>query len=220
MLKAARKEIDEKVKYCIVEAFVGEELESFVEKNLGMDWKEALKGEITPYVQKLIDQSFYFEYQKQGRNDLDFIKELVYSRCIELKIADNWCNRLILDGSDKDCLITRFVNHRSDFREYETNNYYEVVSNYNGHFKHLQSLYLPAKKMEALMNNAKKNQQYVIAVDVMFKVYYMIPILDDVEAMSYVRKSAMDGGYWMDLRGMEVIKSGEEDFFRGSVCGK
>ena len=113
-----------------------------------------------------------------------------------------------------------FVNHRSDFREYETNNYYEVVSNYNGHFKHLQSLYLPAKKMEALMNNAKKNQQYVIAVDVMFKVYYMIPILDDVEAMSYVRKSAMDGGYWMDLRGMEVIKSGEEDFFRGSVCGK
>lgn len=70
------------------------------------------------------------------------------------------------------------------------------------------------------MNNAKKNQQYVIAVDVMFKVYYMIPILDDVEAMSYVRKSAMDGGYWMDLRGMEVIKSGEEDFFRGSVCGK
>lgn len=218
MLRKDKKEIDEKVKCCIVEAFIGEELEEFVEKNLGMDWKMVLRGEITPYVQKLIDQSFYFDFQKQGRDDLEFLRELIYSRCIELKIADNWCDRLVLDGSDKDCLITRYVNHRSDFKEIDKNNYYEVVSNYNGHFKHLQSLYLPARKAEALMKNAKKNHQYVIAVDVMFKVYYIVPILAEEKDMSYLRKSTPDGGYWLGLRGMKCIKLGEEDVMSGSIC--
>lgn len=218
MLRKDRKEIDDKVKCCIVEAFIGEELEEFVEKNLGLDWKQALRGEITPYVQKLIDQSFYFDFQKQGREDLEFIKELIYSRCIELKISNNWCNRLVLDGSDKDCLITRYVSHRSDFKEFDKNNYYEVVSNYNGHFKHVQSLYLPARKAEALMKNAKKNHQYVIAVDVMFKVYYIVPILTEEKDMSYLRKSTPDGGYWLELRGMKAIKLGEEDVMGGCIC--
>lgn len=217
MLK--RKEIDEKVKSAIVQAFVGEELKGFVENNIGIDFRKILEGEITPYVQKLINQSFYYEFQKGNRTDLEFVRELIYSRCVELKLAQNWGDVLLLDGSDKDCLITRYTNHRSDFKVLHRNEYYEVVSCYSGHFGHLHSLYLSSGKMEALMNNAKKNIQYLIAVDVMFQEYYILEIRSDIDEMPYVKKIGVeDGGYYLSLKGAKKVKLGEEEFVDGSLC--
>lgn len=222
MLKTKRKEIDERVKFSIVEAFVEEELLSFVEENLGIDWRIVLEEEkITPYIQRLIDQSFYFEFQKNGRTELEFVKELIYSRCIELKLKKTWGDLLIFNGSDKDCLITQFTNTRSDFRMLNSNSYFEVISNYNGHFSQSKSFYLSTGKMEALMVNASKNLQYVLAVDVLFKSYYIVEIRSDLEEMTYVKKSPIeDGGYWISLRGIKEIKLGEEEFINGSICSK
>lgn len=213
------KEINEQFKLRVVEAFIGEDIIPFVERNLGIDWCRALEGEITPYVRMLIDKSFYFDAQRRDRSEIQFIKELIYSRCIELKLIESWFYRLTLAGSDKDCLITTYSNNNSDFWEINTNNYIEVISTYTGSFISRQLIYIPQKKFEHLCESAKTHNQYILAVDVLHKSYAFVPILADVEKMDYVVDQLL-GSYVISLKGIDWILLGEEDYYRESVCRK
>lgn len=211
------KELNEKFKLRVVEAFIGEDLMPFVERNLGIDWCKALEGEITPYVRGLIDKSYYFDFQRRDRTEIQFIKELIYSRCIELKLIESNFFRLTLNGSDKDCLITTISTNASDFHEINTSNYIEVISTYNGSFISRELLYVPKSKFENLCESAKKHNQYILAVDVLHKSYCFVPILEDAEKMDYVIDQFL-GSYVISLKGMEWIILGEEDYYCESVC--
>lgn len=214
------KQMNEQLKQQVIEAFIGENLEQFVVKHLGLDWKKALNGDITPYVQKLIDESFYFDAQRGNRSDLQFVQELIYSRCIELKLIESWFYRLALNGSDKDCLITKISTNASDFWEINTDNYYEVISNYHGVFVNKENFYVAKGKLLNLCENAKYHTQYIIAVDVLYKSYCFIPILSSPDKMEYVSEQILGGGYSISLKEREWHQLGEEDYYSASICGK
>lgn len=145
-----QKQIHKRNKRIFTELFIGEDIEKFTEEHLGIDYRKALQEELTPYIKYLIEQSWYFESQKKGRTDLEVVQELIYSRCIELALLEKWKGKLILNGSDKDNLITRFATHQPDFWEIGTNNYYEVVSTYNGLFVNRECVYLAKGKLLSL----------------------------------------------------------------------
>lgn len=213
-------EMNEKLKIRVIEAFIGEDLEQYVEMHLGLDWKKALNGELTPYVRKLIDQSFYFESQRGTRTELQFVQELIYSRCIELKLIDSWFYRITLNGSDKDCLITKISTNASDFWEINTNNYYEVVSNYHGVFVNKENFYITKGKLLNLCESAKHHNQYILAVDVLYKSYCFLPILPNLDDMDYITEHTWGEGFSISLKGREWLQLGEEDYLRGSICGE
>lgn len=213
------KELNEKFKERVVEAFIGEDLMPFVERNLGIDWCKIFEGEITPYVRNLIDQSYYFDFQRRDRTEFLFIKELIFSRCIELKLIESNFFRLTLNGSDKHCLITQISTMAPDLLEINTSNYIEVISTYSGSFILKELLYVPKAKFENLTENAKTKKQFILAVDVLHKCYCFVPILEDIEKMDYVIDQFL-GSYVISLKGMDWIMLGEEDYYSASVCGK
>lgn len=215
-----RKETLEMCKYQAVESFVGQELLGFVERRIGIDFRKALEGEITPYVQSLIDKSIYFESQKAGRTDLQLIKELIYSRCIEFRLLDKWKERnVVLNGSDKDCLITLLSSNNPDMWEMGTDNYYEVVGCHNGFCINQERYVMGKAKMMKLCENAKKHNQYLVVVDVLYHKYCFLPLRENVNEMDYVELSPFGSGYNINLKGVDwFLLEEKEDFIIGSVC--
>lgn len=215
-----RKETLELCKFQSVENFVGTELLTFVEQRIGIDFRKALEGEITPYVQNLINNSYYFNTQKGNRTDLQMVKELVYSRCVEMRLLEKWKEKMIvLNGSDKDCLITRYATNASDMWEIGTSNYYEVISTYKGYCLNSENLYIGKGKMQRLCEHAKNNNQYLVVVDVLFRKYCFIPLRGNIYEMDYVEVSPLGSGYNISLEGVDWFMLEEkEDLIVGSLC--
>lgn len=208
-----QKQIHERNKRIFTELFLGEDIESFTETHLGIDYRKALQGELTPYIKYLISQSLYFESQKNGRTDLHVVQELVYSRCIELALLEKWKGKLILNGSDKDNLITRFATNQPDLWEIGTNNHYEVISTYGGLFLNKEFVYLTKGKLYNLCRNASTSNQFLILVDVMYQRYAFLPIKEKPEMMVYADEGVLDGGYTLSLKGLDWFSMDEEDIF-------
>jgi len=215
-----RKETLELCKFQTVENFVGKELYGFVEERLGIDFRKALEGEITPYVQNLIDNSYYFDVQKGSRTDLQMVKELVYSRCVELRLLEKWKKQMVvLNGSDKDCLITRYASNASDMWEVGTSNYYEIMSTYKGYCLNSENLYISKGKLQKLSEHAKNSIQYLVVVDVLFRKYCFIPVRGNISEMDYVEPSPLGNGYNVSLEGVDwFMLEEEEDLIVGSIC--
>lgn len=215
-----KRETMEQCKFQTVENFVEKELLSFVEEKLGIDFRKALEGELTPYVQNLIDNSFYFNAQKGCRTDLQMVKELIYSRCVELRLIEKWKRQMVvLNGSDRDCLITRYATNASDLWEVGTSNYYEVISTYKGYCLNNENLYIGKGKMQKLCEHAKTSNQYLVVVDVLFKRYCFVPVRENINDMDYVSAVVLGGGYSVNLEGVDWFRlDDEEDFIIGSLC--
>lgn len=215
-----KRETMEQCKFQTVENFVEKELLSFVEEKLGIDFRKALEGELTPYVQNLIDNSFYFNAQKGCRTDLQMVKELIYSRCVELRLIEKWKRQMVvLNGSDRDCLITRYATNASDLWEVGTSNYYEVISTYKGYCLNNENLYIGKGKMQKLCEHAKTSNQYLVVVDVLFKRYCFVPVRENISDMDYVSAAVLGGGYNVNLEGVDWFRlDEEEDFIIGSLC--
>lgn len=212
------RQILERNKRIFTELFIKEDLDTFVERHLGIDYKLALQGTLTPYIQYLISQSFYFEGQKSGRTDLELVKELIYSRCVELRLLEKWGRGIVFNGSDKDNLITKFASNRADLWEIGTNNYYEVMSTYVGMFHNKESVFITKGKMENLCHYAATTNQYLIAVDVMFQRYCFVKIDEDVHKMKGVEEMLLGKGYILSLKNATWYTMDEDDcsFWRAS----
>lgn len=215
-----RRETMEQCKFQTVENFVGEELLGFVEEKLGIDFRKVLEGELTPYVQNLIDNSSYFNVQKGNRTDLQMVKELIYSRCVELRLLEKWKKQMVvLNGSDKECLITRYATNASDMWEVGTANYYEVMSTYTGYCLNTEKLFIGKGKMQKLCEHAKISNQYLLVVDVLFRRYCFVPLRGNIHEMDYVSPAAAGNGYNINLEGVDWFKlEEEEDLIIGSLC--
>lgn len=211
------KVMSEKMKRKIVEEFIGEDLEKFVEENLGIDWVQAVRGTLTPYIKKLIKRSLYFNHQKKGRTDLQLVQEIIFSRCIELKLISEFADRVVLHGSDKENLITRIANNNPDFWEVGTNNFFEVVSNYHGLFVNKENFYISKNKVLNLCSDARYMTIYLLAVDVLYKSYCFVKVLPDMEEMKYISEEEGVDGYRVSLKGQEWISLGEINYTKEKV---
>ena len=210
-----QKQILERNKRIFTELFIGADIMDYTEQHLGIDYRIALQGELTPYIKYLISQSWYFDTQKGERSDLQMVQELIYSRCIELYLLEKWGGKLVLNGSDKDSLITRFATNQSDMWEFGSNNYYEVISTYGGTFINKGYVFISKPKFENLRKSASTVNQYIIAVDVMYQKYCFLPINADIHLMKYAKELPLKDGYNLSLEGLEWFDINENDIITG-----
>lgn len=206
-----RKELMELQKMAAIEEFVGENLYDYIEKKIGLDWRKVIEEkEITPFIQNLMDESLYFEYQLRDRETIDVLSQLVFSRCIEFRLLDKWKGKAILTGTDKDQLITKFSSHYPDIREISGNYFYEVVTTYNGQFMLNSKIYIGKEKMDYLVNFAKSHNLFLVGVDVLAKGYFFVPIKNSYEKMPYVGKGVLTG-YSIDIKDIDWFSLDEPD---------
>ena len=205
-MKMKANEIDKK--RIVLEQFIGEDLEQYCERYLGIDFKLALQGVLTEYVQYLIDSSKTFQYQKKDRSNLEFIQELIYSRCAELKLLEKWTDKVVLDGSDKELIICKYATNRPDFFEVNSARHYEVISSYRGFFLSTEQMFLTKEKLKNLCYYAEKYELYVIALDILYQRYTFVPIYSQLEQNPII---PTENGYNLLLKGLNGYSLYEPD---------
>ena len=196
---------------CAVEAFIGEGIYNFVERNLGIDWRILLEEKrITPYIQKLIDNSKYLGFQLNGRTEIEAISQLIYSRCIELRLIQKWDGKVKLNGTDRELLITEYSSYRPDCREVDCDYYYEIISTYNGQFILNHFLYVREEKIKFLCDFAKSHHIFIVCVDVLSKKYCFVPVKQDLEDMDNASTLPFNG-VQVDLSTVDWFSLDESD---------
>jgi hypothetical protein len=206
-----RKEVMKAQKIEAIEQFIEEDIYTYVERNLGLDYRVLLEDDIiTPYIQRLIDQSEHFKNQAGSRSYIDFLKQLIYSRCVEIRLLKKWGKKAELNGSDRLMLISKFSSYSPDIRETDVDYYYEVMSTYNGQFVLNSSLLIKAEKLDHLCEFAKYHNTCIVAIDVLAKVYCFIPILPDKDEM-YKKVMITPAGVQISLKEVDWFTLGEPD---------
>ncbi len=207
-----RKEVMKAQKIKAIEQFIEEDIYTYVERNLGLDYRVLLEEDIiTPYIQKLIDQSEHFKTQAGTRSYVDFLRQLIFSRCVETRLLKKWGKKAELNGSDRLLLVSKFSSYAPDIRETGADFYYEVMSTYNGQFVLNSVLYIKADKLDHLCEFAKYHNTYIVAIDVLAKVYCFIPIHSDKDEMYKIIKPAPDGGLQISLKEVDWFTLDEPD---------
>ncbi len=207
-----RKVVMELQKKAAIEAFVGENIYDYIERKLGIDWRIAVEEKrITPYVQRLIDNSKYFSSQLKGRTNEEVIEQIVFSRCIELRLIEKWQNTVRLNGSDRDLLITEYSSYQPDLKERDSDYYYEIVCTYNGQFVLNGSVFIKEAKFNYLMEFSKIHNVFIVAVDVLSQKYCFIPINSELCEMPYITEAPVTGRQ-IDVRNIDWFSLSESDF--------
>ncbi len=198
-----------------IEAFIGTDLAEYAENKLGLDWRVVVEeGRITPYIRNLINQSKYFTKQCGDRKEVEVVEQLIYSRLIECRLLDKWGDKARLNGTDSDKLITEYSSYSPDIKETGVDSedyYYEVISTFHGGFLLNSGITVREGKINYLINFARGHNVYIVAVDVLAKVYCFVPIRGSYDEMSYVTKAALFG-YHIDLKDLEWFSLWESDY--------
>lgn len=155
-------------------------LGDYIGSYLGEDFRRVHEeGIITPYIENLMKESAAFKYQKQGREDIEILRELIYSRCVEHYLMA-YFGDLALCGSDKDCILTKYSTHFPDLKS-KDGNYYEVVCCSFGQFSFRNYITITESKLNYLCDFSSKNKTYLLLVDIMYCRYWKIEILPNFE---------------------------------------
>ena len=170
-------------KLYFLERCINKNVVDATEAYLGIDFALLMRdGEITQYVNRLIENSSSFVYQSHSRDKVKFIKELIMSRLVELSIQQEY-PELEFNGTDKAIIISDYASYRPDFHSELSDIYYEVMSSYHIDIK-AKGVYIYKKKLEYLMRLSKSKRVYIMLVDVVFKRFRLLEIRENIEDMN------------------------------------